>query len=37
LRPLLETNLSLHNFVSSALDLFRTQTLARIEKLASKK
>jgi len=37
LRPLLETNLSLDSFVGSAIDLFRTQTLARIEKLAPKK
>jgi len=37
LRPLLETNLSLDSFVGSALDLFRTQTLARIAKLVPKK
>lgn len=34
LRPLLDTNLSLQNFLAPIFDLFRTQTLARIDKLA---
>lgn len=37
LRPLLDTNLSLQNFLAPIFDLFRTQTLARIDKLAPSK
>jgi len=37
LRPLLQSKNSLTDFLAPTLDLFRAQTLARIEKLSSKK
>jgi LmbE family N-acetylglucosaminyl deacetylase len=37
LRPLIQSKESLTDFLAPTLDLFRTQTLARIEKLSSKK